>query len=326
MIKDFPVFGVGPGNWKILFPVYGLAGTKAETGFIHVQRPHNDYLWILAETGLLGFISFILIIFISLLYILKTVLNFRKNNGNTVILFLFMGITGYLVNSFFSFPRERVFSSLLFYLYLALVTGIHFSTVKSKPKIKSVFVVPVFIAVYILLSGSFLFTRQRARAEKLTKIALYDKASNNWDGVITNITKAVTPFYTLDPAATPIHWYRGIANFSKGNYKSAFKDFQTAYDYHPNHLHVLNNLGTCFELNKDHENAIFFYKKALAISPVFYESAINLGAVYFNSRSYELALETFEQLSGTCKDPRVEKYLSITKEKLNSREKREGNE
>ncbi|MBN2412410.1 O-antigen ligase family protein [candidate division KSB1 bacterium] len=317
MIRDFPLLGVGPGNWKIAFPDYGLEGTKAETGFIHVQRPHNDYLWILAETGIPGFICFTLIILITLAYIFKTKKRDWLTKENILLPFLLMGITGYLVNSFFSFPRERIFLSLLFYFYLAMVTGIYHSTVK--PKTGGIaLVIPVFIFFYILLAGSLILSLKRVHSEKMVKLALYDKVSYNWDGVICNITGAVSPFYTLDPTATPIHWYRGVAFFSKGDNDAALNDFILADKYHPNHVHVLNNLGTCFEVKKDHERAVIYYKKALAISPVFYESAINLGAAYFNSGNYDLALRTFEQLSGRCKDPRVTKYLSITREKLKS--------
>ena len=321
MVRDFPVTGVGPGNWKIILPAYGLEGTRAETGAIHAQRPHNDYLWILAETGIAGFACFILIILITFYYIFRTAKRFWSAKQNALLPFLLMGITGYLVNSFFSFPRERIFLSVLFYLYLALVAGLYHNAVKQKTG-SSVFIFPVFTLLYLLLPGCFFISIHRAGAEQRVKTALYDKAANNWDGVIANITGAESPFYNLDPAATPIQWYRGVAFFSKGNNNAALNDFKLAYRYHPNHLHVLNNLGTCYEVKKDHKRAIFYYKKALAISPVFYESAINLGAAHFNSRNYDQALRTFEQLSGRCPDPRVQKYLSITREKLQLRSKK----
>ncbi len=327
MVRDHPLTGVGPGNWKIALPAYGLEGTKAESGLVHAQRPHNDYLWVLAETGIPGFICFGLIIFITLVYILKTKKKVWFAKENALLPFLFMGITGYLVNSFFSFPRERVFLSLLFYLYLGLVAGIYHGTIKPKPggTAGTAIVVPVFTILFILLTGSFILSLSRVRSEKLVKRALYDKVSNNWDAVVQNITAAVSPFYTLDPAATPIRWYRGVAFFSKGNKDAALNDFKLAEKYHPNHVQVLNNLGTCFEVKKDHERAVFYYKRALAISPVFYESAINLGAAYFNSGKYDLALQTFENLSGKIRDPRVAKYLSVTREKLKSLGERENN-
>jgi len=55
MVKDNPVIGVGAGNWMINYPVYYAQYQGLE--FKNWRRPHNDYIWILAEKGFLGLIS-----------------------------------------------------------------------------------------------------------------------------------------------------------------------------------------------------------------------------------------------------------------------------
>jgi tetratricopeptide (TPR) repeat protein len=86
----------------------------------------------------------------------------------------------------------------------------------------------------------------------------------------------------MDPTSTPLPWYRGIANFSLGNIEEAFEDFKRAYEIHPNHIHVLNNLGTCHELLGRHNDAIRCYHEVLNISPEFQPTLANLTAVYHN--------------------------------------------
>ena len=54
MYLDHPLLGVGPGNWKLHYPAYGTQGTRASEGELFFQRPHNDYIWVLTETGPLG--------------------------------------------------------------------------------------------------------------------------------------------------------------------------------------------------------------------------------------------------------------------------------
>ena len=80
--------------------------------------------------------------------------------------------------------------------------------------------------------------------------------------------------------STPLPWYKGVANFSLGNIEGAFDDFKRAYEIHPNHIHVLNNLGTCYAVLGDYKRAAECYQKVLAISPGFDETLINLCAVY----------------------------------------------
>ena len=58
MIADHPVFGVGPGNFYLLFPKYRppdyqkIPGLGGET-----YEAHNEPLQVLAETGPLGFLT-----------------------------------------------------------------------------------------------------------------------------------------------------------------------------------------------------------------------------------------------------------------------------
>jgi len=51
MIRDFPVFGVGLGAWPELHPHY----RQPPWSRVFYTEAHNDYLQVLAETGLLGF-------------------------------------------------------------------------------------------------------------------------------------------------------------------------------------------------------------------------------------------------------------------------------
>ena len=49
MIKEKPLFGQGLGNWKIEILKYGNQGLISEDNNTFYQRPHNDFLWILAK-------------------------------------------------------------------------------------------------------------------------------------------------------------------------------------------------------------------------------------------------------------------------------------
>jgi O-antigen ligase len=57
MALDHILLGVGLGNWNAFYPRYDQGDV------LHIQsaprRPHNDYLWILSELELLGFLSFV---------------------------------------------------------------------------------------------------------------------------------------------------------------------------------------------------------------------------------------------------------------------------
>ncbi len=156
----------------------------------------------------------------------------------------------------------------------------------------------------------------RLNAEIHTKKAFVARRAQNWPTVISEIDKGYSAFATLDPMSTPLQWYRGEANFLLNNVSQAFEDYKKAYNAHPHHIHVLNNLATCYELEGNHNEAIKYYNKALDIFPQFEEALINLGATYYNSGRYEEAYGALLRCDPNTKNPKFEQYLNVVKKKL----------
>ena len=62
MWKENPILGVGLGNWQVEFPKYGLnqfGVFSIVNGTETLQRPHNDFLNILCENGILGLLVYV---------------------------------------------------------------------------------------------------------------------------------------------------------------------------------------------------------------------------------------------------------------------------
>lgn len=148
--------------------------------------------------------------------------------------------------------------------------------------------------------------------------ALHARKAARWELVINRIDLINTMLYSVDHTSTPVHWYRGVANFSLNRIPDALNDFKKAYEAHPYHIHVLNNLGTCYESLGDHSTAEHYYLKALEISPGFNETLINLAAVYYNMKKYKIAYDTIKRTNASCTDIRRESFLKTIKEKLQS--------
>lgn len=319
MIKDNPIFGVGLGNWKIVLPHYGLSDMRSELGRVHFQRPHNDYLWVLSEVGIFGFVCYLSIFIIIISYIIKIVLQPSNIDDKIFSIFMLFGIIGYMIISFFSFPKERIVHSIYLMFMMATVLSIYHKLFPIQKKFTNATVLSLTIPSLILLLVSIAVGYTRLNAEIHTKRALAAREASNWEDVISEIDKAYSKFYTMDPTAAPLSWYRGVANFSLDNINKAFKDFKRAYEIHPYHIHVLNNLATCYELLGNHNSAIDYYNKALVISPRFEEALINLGAVYYNRGKYEEAYKTLLRCDQNSKNLKLSTYLEIVKNKLKSK-------
>jgi O-antigen ligase len=281
MIKENPLLGVGPGQWKILLPKYGRIekelpepdGTRSEVWF---QRPHNDYIWVLSETGISGFICYLSVFLTIFFYIFKLLSHAENRDAKIFALSMLFGITGYMVNAFFCFPKERIVHNVFLTLIMSCILSEYhrkfkINTIKNKLLFRNQNLILLTLLIFCIV-----FSYARLNAEIHVQRALEARKIGDWQRVLSETAQADSRCYNMDPASTPVSFYRGVANFSLGRMSAALDDFKNAYQVHPYHIHVLNNLGTCYALSGDNEKAAEFYRKALAVSPQFRDAIVNL--------------------------------------------------
>ncbi|WP_338762483.1 O-antigen ligase family protein [Bernardetia sp. ABR2-2B] len=101
MIKENPILGVGFQNWKYQIPKYSLEGLRSEKNEVNVQRPHNDYIWIAAESGLITLFLY--------LFLMGYLIYVGIKHKSILVLVVF----AFLMDSVFSFPKERIVHTLI---------------------------------------------------------------------------------------------------------------------------------------------------------------------------------------------------------------------
>jgi len=314
MFKDNYLLGVGPGNWQIHFPSYGLdkfQDTSIQNGITTYQRPHNDFLWVLCETGFLGFIAFASI-FVASFWILFILIK-RADSPQKKWFYgsLIACLSGYIIISFVDYPLERIEHQTFTFLIFSILTanhptsGIRPSTETSQKLEKGLFLMillPTLIfSIWVVL--------KRASGENYTRQLYAAHHRGDWALMLTEASKAKNRCYTLDPMSAPIDWYKGVALYSMGRISEAKTCFENSYEINPFHLHVLNNLGSCYESEGNHEKAKQFYLEAIRISPYFDEAILNLSAVYFNLKDFDTAFKTIDRCAVTSKDPKYVNFL-----------------
>ena len=118
-IMQYPVFGIGLGNWKIKSIEY--AGNSV-TGYIVPYHTHNDFLQLSAEIGVIGGVLYLLIYLIP---IFQTVKKLRDGVLDNLSLVYFLIISAILIDSMLNFPIARPVNHifLLFTLVAMLQTS-----------------------------------------------------------------------------------------------------------------------------------------------------------------------------------------------------------
>lgn len=121
IFQNNPVFGAGLGTFETVLPKYSESFPAAPNGKLYVfERSHNDYLQILADTGLVGgaiALWFMLII----IYIIKQSLRFsRAPFDRGVTIGSGAAVISLLIHSIFDFNLQITSTALLFLVLTAV--------------------------------------------------------------------------------------------------------------------------------------------------------------------------------------------------------------
>lgn len=322
MVGDHPM-GVGLGNWKIHLPEYGMdelgidwGNGERERFGLQLTRPHNDWLWILSETGPAGLLTFAAF-FVAVLY--GAVGNIRASTQLGDRLFSLLaaaGIVGYMAESTFSFPMERP-SHLAYMMILAgAVSGM-----RSRRRPEWVPAASVNRAAQIAtltLAGLALYVgAARLLAEMWTARLLEARAVEDWPRVIDLANRAESWFYPLDPTNNTVSFYRGTAYYLLGDIRRGCSDFAEAHRLFPQHLHVLNNLGTCNTMEGKTEAAFEYYRRALRIASRFDGALLNMVALHQSMGNYDQAWEVLISIDNDHHNPEVSRFFDVLEPLLN---------
>jgi O-antigen ligase len=117
IFKDYPIFGAGLDAFGTAFPFY-----DTWNGNLRVEQAHNDYLQILADAGLSGFLC--VAAFICLLFKrgIEIIQREKSRYRRSIAIGSLAGCFGILIHSFFDFPLRTPSNAFYFLLFTVLAT------------------------------------------------------------------------------------------------------------------------------------------------------------------------------------------------------------
>lgn len=320
MIKENPLTGVGAGNWQLFFPKYGLhhfmqTNYLISDGYTTFQRPHNDFLWIWSELGIMGLLIYTSIFTLAIYYAIKNIKAATNTENKTIQASFLMAIIGYVFIALVDFPLERSEHQFFVTILLSITyTEYYKNKITLNLNSKTVFIAIIVISIFNL---NVFFNRVNAETHAHNMLVAHRKA--NWNIMLREAQKAQNKYYTIDNFSIPLPWYIGVAYSALSNNAEAKKDFEEAYQINPYQIHVLNNIASINEMEGNHDLAINYYNEALAISPTQPDALLNKSAVFFNKGNVNEAFTNILKFKFDAKNSQFTNYyLTISKAKLNN--------
>lgn len=296
LVKDHPITGVGPENWKLNILSYGSGGVSWSGGYYVPDRIHNVYLQMAAETGFPGvglFVGF---------WLLVTIAGFRvimkpiSETQRVLMILMVSGLAAFATDCMFSFPTERIEHMLYVMLMGGIILGNYISNTQNITR-TSVLTkwIPVVFIIVSLLNGIMGF--KRYSFEKSLKYAIAYDMEGRYAEVQSYVNAGKNKWINVDQLGQSLEARNGIAYRGQKNYPMALQQMQVAMKYNPNSAMVYNNLGTIYTEMQDFKTAITYYERALLLTPDFDIVKKNLAYNYYSVGNFKAAIKTLEKVN-----------------------------
>lgn len=126
MYNEKPVFGFGPGTYMFKYAPYQRLAQKTgiSTNFGDLGNAHSEYIGPLAETGIIGMLSLILIAAISVITGYRVIKRIEEKNLRIVLLTSIVAFISYLIHGFLNNFLDTDKASSLFWGYIAIIVSL----------------------------------------------------------------------------------------------------------------------------------------------------------------------------------------------------------
>jgi len=125
--QDHPFFGTGLDTFRIVAPFY-----KSSNLQMIIVHAHNDYLQLLSETGIFGFLFVSLFFYLYFSHIIKILSQRHDRFVISLVLAGLVSVIGLLIHSWVDFNLHIPANALLFFIIMGLSYKLAFTRIKKR--------------------------------------------------------------------------------------------------------------------------------------------------------------------------------------------------
>jgi tetratricopeptide (TPR) repeat protein len=341
MVKDHRWWGVGMGNFKLMYPPYHRAVGSSKPNFLkdvlkdvekdwsfseakQLNRVHNDHLQMLVELGFFGFCAW-LSMFGAFFYMFWKIFSNPKNEDIQLkAIFICLGTVAFIIIAFFTFPVERAMPPVYLFTFFALMSFLYAENEQGNVKtwkfgfqagVRALvswlnrrfgFQVVARALIALVLAGflfsSVYFIRKIVLSDKYFVEALTMGERGKIDQANALLEKAkIFSMFNFNISALLARNYT-----IQGKYKEAIDEYKESFRAHPYNTNAFLNTGYCYLKLNNYDEAEKKFKEYLDIMPDSSKGHNNIGIVYFSKKEYDKAIEHYKkafELESTYAEP-----------------------
>ena len=288
MIKDHPLIGVGVDQWSEHYPLY-YDKTIKDVAFnekTRLQRVHNEYIETLASVGLIGYAFLLWMLFYIVRYIVVALSN-ANNKDRSIVLSSTLGIVGFAVVAFFSFPIQSYLPAFMLMFFVAIVAQLNNPPTDSVLKIKDKYYLSSFVVAALLLySGNFVYKLLSAEHYYQKSLESYNMDYFDSGLEYSNVARK------LSPNVWKHNQMNAVFLMKKNRFEEAIELLKKANFISPYNIFSFFNLQESYARLGDIKQQMIVLEKILEIDPLNVKaSSILVRAFYIQKKYKEATIE-----------------------------------
>lgn len=315
MIADHPLAGVGAGNFTIRLHEYQAADLDFSTlPTDNWVQPHNDYLWVFAEKGLPGIVTFAAVLAVAFAALHRGWRRSPDRVGAGLALGCLMSLVAYLALSLVDFPLDRVSHQVFVAVLLAVAALLaHAGRPAAARRLPVWLVLPPVVAAIGL---GIAYAAAALHQEREVIVARRAQRDGDWETMLAAARRAATPWKTLDPLVVPVSFFEGTALERLGRVPEAVECLERARGEHPTSLPVLTNLGMLHAMTGRFDEAVECLVAAIDLYPDHVDLRHNLAVCLIDAGRFAEAVAVLEDVPAAYRSEYMEAALAHARERL----------
>lgn len=257
--KENPVFGIGLGNWKIESQPYEK---EISNNLTLSDHPHNDFLEIAAETGLLNLIVYLLLFIFALVANIKKIYSSSNQQSRLIAIVAILLLFSYGIDAFFNFPLYRATMQLNFCLFMAVtfLNNSYLPTSSAFNNKLTILVCAISIITFYFSYQTFIAFQFESNMTNDLKLA---QPSYRYNAVVKQIPK----FPNTATNSQPFIEVAAIYALSEKKYDQAIQLFNQSRKINPNTGRAEWYKYQIYKAKGSSDSAQYYANKAFEIRP-----------------------------------------------------------
>lgn len=267
-----PIMGKGIGTWEFESIPYERLEMES---YVVPYHAHNDYLELIAETGIIGVILYFGMIFFIFYHLLRKLLDSEADQDTKLLsIFLITSFCVYLIDSLFNFPFARIIQQIhLLFLLAISINFLKLKPLKSNLNSQIISLVLIIMPISIYSSSRIMKSSQHQ--------AIFLQAFNRGDYSTPSlevIDKFEMNYPSLSATTLPMSTIKGLYYITQQKYREAIPMFKKGMKDNP-YLHISESfLGYSLDMIGEKDSSLYYTKKAFDYMPkneMHYSNYIN---------------------------------------------------